>query len=79
MSEQPNGDRQTIGRIVIEFDNKGNSGHALEGNVPIGPAICKLETVKAGLVMQILQAEQMEIAKRQSRGIVLPNGPLPGV
>ncbi len=70
-----NGQPNIVGKLILLFDDKGNSNVAMEGQVALGPAIARLEILKARMVQDLINQENR--AMQQRPGIVLPNGPLP--
>ncbi len=70
-----NGQPDVVGKLILLFDDKGNSNVAMEGQVPLGPAIARIEILKARMVADMVAQENR--AMQQRPGIVLPNGPLP--
>ncbi len=70
-----NGQPNVVGKLILLFDAQGNSSVAMEGPVPLVPAIARLEMLKARMVADLIKQENEALARRP--GIVLPNGPLP--
>lgn len=72
-----NSDHKIVGKLIIAFDGDGNTAESIEGVVKLGPAIAKLEIIKARMVAQMIAVEEQ--ARQRNPGIILPSGPLPNI
>lgn len=68
------GDHKVTGKLTIVFDEDGNAAESVEGVIKLGPAIAKLEIIKARMVAQMIAVEEQ--ARQRTPGIVMASGPI---
>lgn len=62
------------GKIIIEFDDKGNWTEAVQGNVAVPAAIVALGIMKIKLEHNLIALQAQRSQQEQRRGLVMPDG-----
>lgn len=62
------------GKIIIEFDQKGQPTEIIEGEIPLPIAIVALEVMRTRLVHNIIATQQVAAQARARQGLVMPDG-----